>query len=141
MKQVVGRWPATVREFIPDLPKDEAFSEPDHLVSRVRVVETGADAEIEIRIRGQRAGRVSVDRKDEAEILRRLFGELATRLDRDAIQVTMDQLEDAIVSGDARARTRARRVLLAAFDTIARDLQDLTVKVAGVPATAQEKSA
>jgi hypothetical protein len=137
MKQVVGRWPATERVFVPDVPKGESLREREHVVSRVRVVEMGLDAEIEIWTRGAKSGRVNVPRKDEEEILRRLFGELASYKDRHTFQLIMDQLEDAIVAGDAEARTLARRQLLAALDTIARDLETLS----GMPPHQQEKSA
>lgn len=137
MKQIVGRWPATERVFVPDVPKGESLREREHVVSRVRVVEMGLDAEIEIWTRGAKSGRVNVPRKDEEEILRRLFGELASYKDRQTFQLIMDQLEDAIVAGDAEARTLARRQLLAALDTIARDLETLS----GMPPHPQEKSA
>jgi hypothetical protein len=126
MKQIVGRWPATERVFVPDVPKDESLRAREHLVSHVRVIEAGPDVELQIASRGVKSGRLNVPKDDEDEILRRLFGELASYVDRQAFQVLMDELEDSIVSKDAEGRTLARRKLLAALETMARDVESLT---------------
>lgn len=72
--------------------------------------------------RGAYAGVLKVGKGDEHEIVARLVGETCARTpDREAIQVLMDELQDAAQKQDVEAVIVARRRLLAAFDALLAD--------------------
>lgn len=72
--------------------------------------------------RGSFAGTLLVVAADEQEIVARLIGEACARTpDREAIQVLMDELQDAAQKQDVEAVIVARRRLLAAFDALLAD--------------------
>ena len=126
MKLLTGeRQPVQIRTYVPDEHGTETYQEREHLVSSVRLMEDGQDVRLKIFSRGQVTplGELRVLARDGEAVLATLFRRRVTPpADRELFQQLMDDLEDAIVVGDAERRTLVRRRLLAALDTMAQDL-------------------
>lgn len=124
MKQLTGLGrPVRERTYVPNAHGTDGYREQAHLVTRVDLLEDGADTHLKVFSRGFAicVGHLHLPASDAEAFLHRLFRDPPVT-DREAIQVLMDELEEAYAAGDDKRRMRARRHIQRTLFAMAADL-------------------
>lgn len=113
-RQITHRGRVQTRMFVSEAYGAAAYDPKREVVDRVVVHERGPDVQVQVYSRDLLAGNLTVLRDDEAEMLRRLFGEGALAgqaIDREILGRQIDAHEEACMAGNTLKITETRRVL------------------------------
>ena len=99
------------RVYVPDAHGEQGYRPFGELVSMVRVFEKGPDVQLEIMIRGIRAGHVLAPRTDEAELRRRLFADVPAGV-TETLGTLVQELEDLAAAHNVEGTRMKRREIL-----------------------------
>lgn len=127
-KQLTLRGPVQIRHFVPEMYESEGYNERTEIVNLVRVIERGPDVQLQVHSRDVMSGNLTILREDEAELLRRLFGEVGAfpgGIDREILGKVIDAHEEACMAGNTIRVTETRRVLWTYLTALITDHHEL----------------